>query len=65
MAPALAVILWNYQESKIEQAKNETLDAKVKLELERNHVEVDKANANLTDMDVVSNAIKDDGSGPK
>ncbi len=63
-APAIAVALWNYQSEKVQAAKDEALDAQVNLELEKNHEAVDKANSNLSDMDVVSNAIKDDG-GPK
>lgn len=61
-APALAVILWNYDQSKINEANNKTLDAQVSLEIEKNHESVIASNANKSDLDIVNDAIVS-GSG--
>lgn len=64
IAPALAVMLWNYTESKEEELKNETRKAKTELELETNHEAVDKANDGKSDIDILESSISNNqGSG--
>lgn len=62
-APALAVALWNYEESKVDEAKNEALDAKVNLELEKNHESVDEKYKDCPDIAIVNDAIAAGGGG--
>lgn len=56
-APTLAVILWNYEEAKVDEAKNETLDANLKLELEKNNETINSKYVNSSDLDVIDDAI--------
>ncbi len=62
-APAIAVALWNFEESKVTEAKNETLDANLKLELEKNSEKVNAKYANSSDLDVINDAIGSSGDG--
>lgn len=62
MAPALAVMLWNYTESKNEEAKNEARKAKTDLQMELNHEQIDKENAGKSDADILHAAIDHDES---
>jgi hypothetical protein len=57
VAPALAVMLWDYTEAKEEESKNEARNAKVQLELEENHETIDKANAGKSDDDILRSSI--------
>lgn len=62
IAPALAVMLWNYTESKNEELKNEARKAKTDLQMELNHEKVDKENAGKSDADILHAAIDSDES---
>jgi hypothetical protein len=57
IAPALAVMLWNYTQAKDEEAKNETRKAKTELQMEINHETIDKANAGKSDADILRASI--------
>ncbi len=54
MAPAIAVMLWNYEESKVDLYKNEALKSSVDLELEKNHEFVE--NSGVSDASIVDSA---------
>lgn len=55
--PAIAIAFWNYEESKITAAKNETDKVKTELEVEKNHEAVDQKYSGKSDSDVVNDAI--------
>jgi len=57
VAPALAVMLWDYTEAKDEEAKNEARKAKTQLQEEINHETVDKENAGKSDSDILLSSI--------
>ncbi len=61
--PALAVLLWNFEESKVNEEKHKTLDAQVNLELEKNHEEINTKYANSSDLDVINDAISECNRG--
>jgi hypothetical protein len=63
LAPALAVMLWNYEETKVEQADNAKADAQLELKLEKNHEAIDSKYADSSDADIVNDAILN-GGGP-
>lgn len=63
MAPAVAVALWNYEESKVGQARASQELAEVKLQLEKNHESVDAKYLGKSDLDVVNDAVFSDGGG--
>lgn len=62
-APAIAVMLWNYEESQVQEAKNEALDAKVNLDLEKNHESVEQKYHDCPDIAIVDDAINADNGG--
>ena len=59
--PALAVALWSYEEAKVDQAKSETEQAQVALQVEENHESVDQKYVGVPDSDVVNDAISNGG----
>lgn len=62
-APALAVMLWNYDQSKIDQAKMQTNKVLMELQLEKNHNEIDEQNSGKSDSDIINDAISKGRSG--
>lgn len=62
LAPALAVMLWNYGDAKNEESKNEARKAKTELQMELNHEKVDKANVGKSDADILHDAINSNKS---
>lgn len=62
LAPALAVMFWNFEQTKVIQANNEKLKAETSLQIEKNHESVDAKYANSSDIDIVNDAILE-GSG--
>jgi phage I-like protein len=62
-APTLAVLLWNYEEAKVDEVKNEVRKANVQLEMEFNHETVDKENSGKSDADIINSAINSEQSG--
>ncbi len=61
--PAAAVMLWNYEETKVDAAKAETQDTQVKLQVEKNHESVDQKYQGSSDSDIV-NAIPGVSNSP-
>lgn len=57
VAPALAVILWNYEEAKIEDAKDETKEEQLELTLELNHEKVDQENSGKSDLSIIESSL--------
>ncbi len=63
LAPTLAVLLWDYEQEQIAQAKSEKEIAELALQKEKNNEKVDSENANKSDLDIVDDAIKRSKSG--
>lgn len=61
LAPAIAVMLWNYEERKIEEANHKAMNAELKLQLEKNHDKVDAKYADKSDVDILNDAIESGG----
>ncbi len=60
-APALAVAIWNYEETKVAKAESEKELAEEQLQVEKNHEAIDAANAGKSDSDIVNDAIINGG----
>lgn len=63
IAPALAVMIWDYEQAKLDEAKNDARDAAVQLQIEKNHEEIDAKFAGKSDADIVLDGIDSDGAG--
>jgi hypothetical protein len=62
--PALGVMLWNYEETKVDAAKAEAQDTRVQLQVEKNHETIDEKYVDKSDLDVINDVIGNvDGSG--
>jgi hypothetical protein len=66
-APALAVMFWDYEQSKEDEIKHEASDAQLQLQLEKNHEEIESINSGKSDNDIINEAIAsgDSGDTPK
>ncbi len=62
-APAIAVLFWDYEEKKVDEAKNEALDSKTILELEKNREKINEKYDGDSDLDIINEACASDG-GP-
>lgn len=60
-APALAVMLWNYEEAKVGEANNEKTKAQLELQIEKNHEAVDQKYIGRDDFAILNDAIHNGG----
>jgi len=62
-APALAVMIWDFQQEKLDEAKTDARDAVVQLQIEKNHEAINEKYAGKSDADVLLDGIDSDGTG--
>jgi hypothetical protein len=63
-APALAILFFNYEESKIQRLKNDKDAVELELSKERNTDAVEQQNHGRSPVDLVNDAIRDGGGTP-